>query len=219
MDFKIKVASNTIKIASVPDHCPNCNKPTTPNLVGNGCHPRNDGQFGVFLTLRCPGCQHYWTEEFLDDFLNGNTLIHQQVIPELPSDIPLSDNIEKISAIGKQIYTQSLKAEQEKLDHIAGIGYRKALEFFVKDFAVTFSPKDEDKISKMPLKQVITEYVDDENLKTFALATTYLGNDETHYIRKHNDKDLKDLKKFLHGFLYYLEMKLNFLDAQDFLNH
>ena len=46
----------------------------------------------------------------------------------------------------------------------------------------------------------------------------YIGNDETHYTKNHSDKDLQDLKKFLHGFLHYMEMQLNLLDAYELLD-
>jgi hypothetical protein len=111
-----------------------------------------------------------------------------------------------------------LKAEQEQLDLIAGIGYRKALEFFVKDFVIINNLGDKKKIANMLLKSVIDTYIDDENLKTFATASTYIGNDETHYTRKHSDKDLASLKKYLHGFLHYMDLKLSFLDAQELVN-
>lgn len=70
----------------------------------------------------------------------------------------------------------------------------------------------------MLLKQVIEDYIEDEDLKTFALASTYIGNDEGHYYRKNPDKNLTDLKNYIHGVIYYLEMKLNFLDAQELVN-
>jgi hypothetical protein len=34
-------------------------------------------------------------------------------------------------------------------------------------------------------------------LKTTASRATWLGNDETHYVRKWEDKDLNDLKKLI----------------------
>ena len=149
---------------------------------------------------------------------NRYEIEHIQVIPSLPSDIPISEDVELVSPIGKQIYVQALKAEHEQLDHIAGIGYRKALEFFVKDFSIITNPDDEEKIIKMPLKQVIEEYINDEDLKTFALASTYIGNDEGHFYRKNPDKDLTHLKKYLHGFIYYMEKHLTLFDAQELVN-
>ncbi len=41
----------------------------------------------------------------------------------------------------------------------------------------------------MPLKQVIEKYIKDDDLKTFALASAYIGNDEGHYYRNNPDKD------------------------------
>ncbi|VPD16012.1 Uncharacterised protein [Streptococcus pneumoniae] len=71
---------------------------------------------------------------------------------------------------------------------------------------------------KMSLKQVIEKYIKDEDLKTFALASAYIGNDEGHYYRNNPDKGFTDLKNYLHGVIHYMEMKLNFLDAQELVN-
>ncbi|MBB1378870.1 hypothetical protein H5120_12255 [Pseudoalteromonas sp. SR43-2] len=40
----------------------------------------------------------------------------------------------------------------------------------------------------------MNNYVTDENLKSCANRAVWLGNDETHYIRKWENHDLKDLK-------------------------
>ena len=70
----------------------------------------------------------------------------------------------------------------------------------------------------MSLKQVIEKYIKDEDLKTFALGSAYVGNDEGHYYRKNPDKDFTHLKRYLHGVIYYLEKRLMFLDAQELVN-
>ncbi|HEM4802425.1 TPA: DUF4145 domain-containing protein, partial [Streptococcus suis] len=186
--------------------------------------PLGEEKTSLVLTFRCLGCKHFWTEEFIatrhriNSYTDKYEIEHLKVTPSLPSDIPISDDVELVSPIGKQIYVQALKAEHEQLDHIAGIGYRKALEFFVKDFSIVTNPDDEDKIIKMPLKQVIEKYIKDDDLKTFALASAYIGNDEGHYYRNNPDKDFSHLKNYLHGVIHYMEMKLNFLDAQELVN-
>lgn len=65
---------------------------------------------------------------------------------------------------------------------------------------------------------MIDIYIKDENLKTFALATAYIGNDKTHYTIWHNDKDLQDLKEYLKSAIHYIEMQPKFLDAHDLVN-
>ena len=224
MIFQAKINSSVSRPVTIEDICPNCKKPTNPDLVNSSYFSLEEYKTSLVLTFRCLGCKHFWTEEFIATryFSINSTdeyrIEHIKVIPNLPSDIPISDDVEIVSPIGKQIYVQALKAEHEQLDHIAGIGYRKALEFFVKDFSIVTNPDDEEKITKMSLKQVIEKYIKDEDLKTFALASAYIGNDEGHYYRKNPDKNLADLKNYIHGVIYYLEMKLNFLDAQELVN-
>ena len=222
MIFQAKISSSVSRPVTVEDICPICKRPTNPDLVNSSYFPLTEDETHLVLTFRCLGCKHFWTEEFIAYFPNSYTgkyaIERIKVIPDLPSDIPISDDVETVSPIGKQIYVQALKAEHEQLDHIAGIGYRKALEFFVKDFSIVTNPDDEDKIIKMSLKQVIEKYIKDEDLKTFALASAYIGNDEGHYYRNNPDKDFTDLKNYLHGVIHYMEMKLNFLDAQELVN-
>ena len=224
MIFQAKINSSVSRPVTIEDICPNCKKPTNPDLVNSSYFSLEEYKTSLVLTFRCLGCKHFWTEEFIATryFSINSTdeyrIEHIKVIPNLPSDIPISDDVEIVSPIGKQIYVQALKAEHEQLDHIAGIGYRKALEFFVKDFSIVTNPDDEEKITKMSLKQVIEKYIKDEDLKTFALASAYIGNDEGHYYRKNPDKNLADLKKYIHGVIYYLEKRLIFLDAQELVN-
>ena len=65
---------------------------------------------------------------------------------------------------------------------------------------------------------VIKDYIDDQVLQQLAQATAWIGNDETHYIRKHTDKDLQDLKNFLKATIRFLEYQLTILDAQELVN-
>lgn len=224
MIFQAKINSSVSRPVTVDDICPNCKKPTNPHLVNSSYFPLGANKTSLVLTFRCLGCKHFWTEEFLatkysiNSYTDKYEIEHIKVVPNLPSDIPISNDLKLISPVGKEIYVQSLKAEQEHLDLIAGIGYRKALEFFVKDFSILTNPDKKEKITNMLLKQVIEDYIEDEDLKTFALASTYIGNDEGHYYRKNPDKNLADLKKYIHGVIYYLEKRLIFLDAQELVN-
>lgn len=220
MRIELKTDSYFKQEVFVDNICPNCSKPTNPQVVSQGYNEIMPGTDSIYVTLRCLGCYHYWVEEFVRELDRGGSYdtTHIKVKPQLPSDIPISNDLELISPVGKEIYVQSLKAEQEHLDLIAGIGYRKALEFFVKDFSILTNPDKKEKITNMLLKQVIEDYIEDEDLKTFALASTYIGNDEGHYYRKNPDKNLVDLKKYIHGVIYYLEKRLIFLDAQELVN-
>jgi hypothetical protein len=92
------------------------------------------------------------------------------------------------------IYNQSLAAEAKELDQLVGIGMRKALEFLIKDYAVSENQGKGDEIRKITLANCIAQYVTDPNVKECAKRATWLGNDETHYTRKWESKDVTDLK-------------------------
>jgi hypothetical protein len=54
-------------------------------------------------------------------------------------------------------------------------------------------PAEKEDIKKLLLVPVIKKYFDPEYLPLMERAA-WLGNDETHYERKHPDYDIKDLK-------------------------
>ena len=67
----------------------------------------------------------------------------------------------------------------------------------IKDFAIARNKGKDDKIGEATLGQVIENYVADANIKQCAKRATWLGNDETHYVRKWEDKDINDLKNLV----------------------
>lgn len=122
MIFQVKVNSSVSRPVTVEDICPNCKKPTNPDLVNSSYFSLGENKTSLVLTCRCLGCKHFWTEEFIatrfliNDYTEKYEIEHIKVIPNLPSDIPISDDVEIVSPIGKQIYVQALKAEHEQLD-------------------------------------------------------------------------------------------------------
>src|SRR5690606_5384417 len=116
-------------------------------------------------------------------------------------------SIEEISPSFVQIYNESYSAEQQGLIEICGVGFRKALEFLIKDYSILNNPSEEDKILKMRLANCIKDYVSDERIKKVAKRAVWLGNDETHYVRKWETKNLQDLKKLIELTVHWIEME------------
>jgi Domain of unknown function (DUF4145) len=81
-----------------------------------------------------------------------------------------------------------------ELDQLFGRGLRKALEFLLKDYAISENPDKAEHIKQMQLAQCIGQFVSDTNIKECAKRAAWLGNDETHYTRKWETKDITDLK-------------------------
>lgn len=69
------------------------------------------------------------------------------------------------------------------------------------------SQADKD-ILKATLGACISNYIKDDRLTTLARAATWLGNDETHYVRQHPDYTLKELKAFADAFITFIDADL-----------
>ena len=93
-------------------------------------------------------------------------------------------------------YLQSLEAENLGLDELAGMGYRKAIEYLVKDWAIQNNPDKKEEIEKSWLAAVINTYYNGE-LKEILERASWLGNDQTHYNRLFEEFDIKVLKELI----------------------
>ena len=202
-----------------PNECPLCHfsiKPTKLHL-----HPYwkdRKKHIGVFYI--CSNCEQVFCSlsscsDKLEN-INGVVATVSELLYIGPTRyVPQSVNpeIEDLSPQFVKIYNQALAAEDSGLDEIAGIGYRKALEFLVKDFCVHLHPDAEDEIKQKHLARCITEYIDNPQIRTLAEKAVWIGNDETHYVRKQEDRDISDMKKFIHAMVYFVGMVLIAEDA------
>ena len=117
-----------------------------------------------------------------------------------PGKREFSNTIRNVSPDFETIYNQAYHAEQIHLDQICGVGYRKALEFLIKDYLISHVVEtDADKvvIKKSFLDKCIQDYVPNEQVKIVARRAVWLGNDETHYTRKWENKDVSHLKRLI----------------------
>ena len=96
---------------------------------------------------------------------------------------------------------------------VAGPGYRKALEFLIKDYIISqFTEEDAGKraahktaVERQQLASCISEYIKSDQIKEISRRAAWLGNDETHYVRKWEGKVLQDLKKLISLTLHWIE--------------
>ena len=107
-----------------------------------------------------------------------------------------------------KLYGESEFAEQEELTEICGGGYRKSLEFLIKDYLTKKLPDKEEEIKEKSLGNCISEMIEDTRIKEIARRATWLGNDETHYFRKWEGKDLEDLKKLIEITVHFISMEI-----------
>ncbi len=120
----------------------------------------------------------------------------------------LPQPIEELSRVFVETYSQALQAESLGLAQLTGIGLRKALEFLVKDFAIKENPEDEEAVKVKLLGQCIKDHVEDPSVQAVIQRAAWLGNDETHYVRRWLDKDISDLKILVRLVVNRIESKL-----------
>ena len=189
---------------SMPDTCPLCHHGIEPLMIGSNVVKGKSHKGNILqLLYRCPrqDCQRafiatYWqTHNIRGGFDKLFSL--RNTAPYRGKEPVITDEIKTISANFIEIYSQAHTAEHYGLNQIAGVGYRKSLEFLLKDFCISKYPDKEQEIKAKFLGVCINEFVDDVNIKECARRAAWLGNDETHYVRKWEDKEIKDLKILL----------------------
>lgn len=221
MSKSTNIASPTGKYLTTiefPKTCPHCHQKAIPTLVNKEVMFLSDFCVIAALFFQCIECEHFFVNEYRLDKVGDS--FHISLVPytytkKIEADVP--DRVQQISRKFVEIYEDSLYAESYDLHHLVGIGLRKATEFLLKDYAIYKNPDDADEIKPMYLMQVITKfYSDQKNILTLAKATTWLGNDETHYLKIHTDKDLDDLKMFLKALISFIDNSLIFEEAVSF---
>lgn len=202
-----------------PNKCPHCLSIVKPEIIYKGSYNQALDTKVAFL-MSCPNCKQFFALEYsIKAPLSQNiyesmqtTYTYKQI-----AEYDLPEELSIISPTFKEIYIQALTAENDSLSQLTGIGYRKAIEFLIKDFLISEFPDDEDKFIKLPLGQAI-EYIESSRIKTLAKASVWLGNDETHYSRKFLDKDITDMKSFLKALGYFISSELAAREAHEFIN-
>lgn len=121
----------------------------------------------------------------------------REVVPQVPRPTTFPKEVADTSPTFVTVYNQAMAAEAHGLDQLTGIGLRKALEFLVKDFLIAQNASLKPIVEKKLLGACISDHVGDDRIKQCALRAAWLGNDETHYVRKWVDKDIQDLKMLI----------------------
>lgn len=204
----------------LPNYCPWCKSKISPSILSSTPFDTSNKAFPVSLTLQCPSCNKHFLQTYKVNFTPGGSIAELKMDNDKPMPETLFEypsEIDEISQEFKNIITQSSNAEALKFDHLAGIGYRKAIEFLVKDYLIKCKNEDESKVSTQQLGQCISD-IDDARINNLARAASWIGNDETHYVRKHVDKDVQDLKKFLHALTALVSLEISISEANEFIN-
>lgn len=188
-----------------PDICPHCH---VANQPGHQFHYFDNKSNKLFSVWNChaKNCGKVFITEHIEDkhgifrtsrFLNGLPKGPNWPIPiiELKDGRTIqTEEIENSKFI--KTYLQSLEAEAMGFDEIAGMGFRKSIEYLVKDWAIHNNPNDKEKILGLWMSKIINEYFTGD-VKEILDRATWLGNDQSHYNKLFEEFNINHLKELI----------------------
>lgn len=193
-----------IDIKGHPNECPFCHRSITPHIISGH---KSSRAIEVFMWCPNNNCQQSFVGYYSYNGGLGRWDYNGETTKGNILNKEFSDTVTTISPSFSIIYNQAYFAEQNGLTEICGVGFRKALEFLIKDYSILNNPTEKEKIEKKLLGPCIDHFVTDGRIKAVAKRAVWLGNDETHYIRKWEGKNLEDLKKLIELTIHWIEME------------
>lgn len=181
--------------------CPCCHIATSPTFINGYLIASKDNyiQPTAFIIFYCTNCRELYIAKYYIPMGIGYDNIDvfpYAVYPQSAKVPSFSDDIFCLSPMFIDTYKQACYAEaNENTIGLAGLGYRKALEFLIKDYLIKIKHQDRDTIIQLELGKCVDKL--EKDLQDIAKASVWLGNDETHYFRKNTDYSIQDLKMFI----------------------
>lgn len=218
LDAKTRTyAKAEVRIEDFPDECPKCHK--SGEQVFFEWAYLSDGTPAVLrLVMRCPrrDCDAAYFAVYEPHPRHEDVFFYHRSEPVTSETYGVSDHIAALSPDFVAIATEAKAAEEIGLLQICGPGYRKALEFLIKDYLMSLPTlaTEHDNIKKKLLGACINDYIDNGKIKEMAKRAAWLGNDETHYERKWLDKDLEHLQALIRLTVRFIESEL---EAKQFM--
>ena len=179
----------------LPDECPLCHQSIVPRIVTPDPTLIEQPENRVELVFRCPSqdCSRLFLATYAATPSTGEYVI-RGIAPQSFQPPPIPEDVARISPAFKKLYGQASEAENRGLDEVAGVGYRQALEFLVKDYCIHKWPDEKDAIAEGSLGKCIRERVDDNRVKQCATHALWPENGEGNYFRRSSNQDIHDLK-------------------------
>lgn len=196
--------------AELPNDCPICHEkvdiqqPRQKNITNGKCEV-------LFL---CPNksCKCFFLAYYKLKDGSVDTEFERFEPTTIKSE-PFPESVHKISPNFVSIYAEAQKANTIGLSQIAGPGYRKAVEFLIKDYAkhLVVGEPDKDKkfrdIEESFAGNVVEKFIKEPRVQALAKRALWLGNDETHYLRKWKNQDIQDLITLIKLTIHWIDME------------
>jgi hypothetical protein len=157
--MNIQIGNTQHRGVDPPNICPHCHVVNEPKIQYQTVSKDTDNSDCNIQIWSCANqkCRKIFAVMYKFDGKKVNLVRYLNGLPKGP-DWPkpiLELKSGKLNSDGVAIqsnfiktYLQSLEAEKFGLDELAGMGYRKAIEYLVKDWAIQNNPDEKEKIEK-----------------------------------------------------------------------
>lgn len=182
-----------------PNVCPKCFASIEPVYISSTLVNEDY----LEITYLCRSCESTFISKYNVEYQaydGDRRFVYKSLVDSFPKGFKekaFHKTITETSPTFSVIYNQALQAESMLLDQISGVGFRKSLEFLVKDYAINRFPDEQELILSTSLVNCIKKYVTHPKIKGVIERTAWLGNDETHYLKVYNLLDVKTLKDLI----------------------
>ena len=192
------------------DECPICHTGIDPIALSCVFYPdKHDAskRTGVCL-YRCSRCFNAFMVQY--DLVKSGCATPLRIAPASVTSKKFSQQISDLSPRFVEIYNQAYKSEQMGLYEVCGIGYRRSIEFLIKDYAIHNAADEatKDLIRASSLSACIRQYIESDKLKAIASRAVWLGNDHAHYNKLFDEYTLDDLKRFICAVVNWIDFML-----------
>lgn len=201
MEMKARnVVHGNIKYqVDIPRKCPFCGEPNSPenrHISPIGFNNEKHIILCVWITQCCDShiyTTHLWTVD------NSNASLRKTDYVSIYPSNSAATLPEKTTRFPRfvEMYNQAHSAEQNGHIELAGCGYRSALEFLIKDYAIDILEEDLETVKGKSLSEAINTYLPDTLIKNAADVIRHLGTDYTHYEKRFDDVDFPVFKEYL----------------------
>lgn len=191
--------------------CSRCNTAIFSTQYRKGFYLYDETYINAFIFEFCPNCNQVSIREYYhvsppiikssDPGMVFSLDLSREIQRRFPIHTKLRsfpENISNFSPDFIKIYNQTEIAENMGLSEICGPGYRKALEFLIKDYKMYIAKDDaaKDKVIETTLGKHAKE-MQDEDTTLIASTAVSLGNSYTHYINEYENCPISELKEFI----------------------
>jgi hypothetical protein len=204
---------STYFICELPTFCPRCRRNSIPMILGNAAMDYYDegGEFRFDLPLFCTACNGAFIGQYfgLDDTMSDHPLTDLEFLGTVPAaerETIVAFALANISPQFAKVYDEAVAAEKAGLEDLSGAGYRRALEFLVKDYLIYRNPAEKETYIKTTLSNCIKHHVKMPEIEEIAGEAVSIGNDYVHF-EKYTKREVHELRGLIKLVWRWIELR------------